>query len=550
MDPMADDEEEGVASQEIEVKLFVPPASVERIGSHPLIAEHAIGPCKVARLHTRYVDTPARELAVHGMALRLRRRGRRWVQTLKSDAGGGAVSVRGEWETAVAGPALELGRLRGSPLATLGSPRALAKRLQPVFTTDFRRESRMVRLPDGSTAEFAFDRGVVATGRGRARRTSPICEVEIELKERASAGAEEALLRFAARLARDVPLIPLAATKAARGYQLADGIVAGPVKVALPPPAPGDDASAHLARVVDACNAAMLANAHALFESAASQPGGNAIEFVHQARVAMRRLRSALHTFRPIVSGRRIVALDDALRTIGQGFGDARDWDVLSTASERLDAEVGRDDAGRAALADVRSMIHRRREAAHGALMRLLDEGSFGATAIATQRFAMRIAAWTSVAIDGCAPRWLEKQRDRVVAQARRIAILDDAARHRLRVEVKRLRYALDLLQPLYDEKAAAAFGDALADLQNRLGRLNDAVVAQTLLRSLPPNPSLDLVLSRYEGWLAQHVRKQLPKIGALSVAFELTPQPWKMERARAFGIISPARPQPEPSDP
>jgi triphosphatase len=182
-------------------------------------------------------------------------------------------------------------------------------------------------------------------------------------------------------------------------------------------------------------------------------------------------------------------------------------------------------------------MIAVQREASHRALMRMIDEGPFGATAIATQRLAMRLfAARPSATVDDCARRWLEKQRDRVVERARLIAVLDHAARHRLRVEVKRLRYALDLLEPLYDDATVAPFHDALADLQDRLGRLNDAVVAQTLLRSLPPSASLELVLSRYDGWLARHVRKQLPKVGALSVAFELTPQPWKVERSPAFG--------------
>ena len=523
-----------VAPREIELKLFVPPSSVARLWTHPSIVELAIAPLRIARLENRYFDTPAHDLAARRMALRLRRIGRRWVQTLKAaDAADSALSTRGEWELPVAGPALELGRLRDTPLAALGSPRTLAARLRPVFTTNFRRESRLLRLADGAVVEFAFDVGVISTGRGASRRSLSIREVEIEVETLDASGAAPDLLKFAARLARDLALIPLAASKAARGYRLVAGAPLEPARVVLPAPVADEPPRLHLGRVLAAGNRALLANVHGLFEVAADD--AVAIELVHQARVAIRRMRSALLTFGPVAEGRRFDGLDDDLKAIGRIFGQARDWDVFATTLlERLDDVVAIDGEGKAAMAALRVEVESRRADARATLMREIDVGALGATTIAIERSVVRLAGGPSAAGKGgktlgtVAPAWLTTQRDRVVRRSRRIAVLDDEQRHGLRVEVKQLRYALDLLEALYDRGEVGDLVDALAALQEKLGKLNDAVVADALLRTVGESPELSLIRARFGAWLARHVHKQLPKVAALSVALELTPQPWR----------------------
>ena len=527
--------------RELELKLHVPQASLERLWTHPLVVESAIGPRRVARLHNRYLDTVDRDLARGGMALRLRRIGRTWLQTLKTaDESPGALSSRGEWETPVPGPALRWSALRATPLASLGSARSLARRLEPVFTTDFRRETRRLRLPDGSEVELALDVGTIHAGRGRTKRSLPIREVELELKATGSGDPAAELLRFARRLVRDVPMIPLAASKAARGYRLADGRVVEPARALLPAPRGGDRAPIHLGRVIDACTTALLDNVHALVGAGPIDVAEQVDpEFIHQARVALRRLRSALRTFRPIAKGRRFDEIDVALQELGHAFGGRRDLDVFAgTTMRRLDDKVGVDDAGRAAIAEVVAPVDARRVAAYASLRGHLADGAFGATALDLMRLANRLARDPSAgpALEACVPGWLDAQRRRIVRQSRLIAILDGDERHRLRVEIKRLRYALDLFGALFDPAAVDDFQGPLAELQTRLGRLNDEFVADRLLESFAPGPSRDLVRARYADWLSEHVRKQLPKIAALSVALELTPAPWSGEEPRRFG--------------
>src|SRR4030065_565682 len=102
------------------------------------------------------------------MALRLRRAGRQWLQTLK---GGGSVKAglhqRNEWEVPVRGAALDFSLLSeaGGPQAAEWDehlPKPLRKKLQPVFVTDFFRSSRMLLWQD-TQIELCMDQGEVRT---------------------------------------------------------------------------------------------------------------------------------------------------------------------------------------------------------------------------------------------------------------------------------------------------------------------------------------------------------------------------------------------------
>ena len=512
---------------ELELKLRLPAGAALTLRAHPLIERYAVDRWHVARIDNRYFDTGDRALAEQRLALRLRRIGRSWWQTLKASTGdGGAMAARDEWELPVAGPRLELGRLRDTPLAAIGSTRSLARRLQPLFTTNFRRESRTVLLDDGTRIEIAIDQGVIACGRGATRRSVPIREVELELKS--EQGDASRLLRFARRLARDIALLPLPSSKAARGHRLAQGIVDAPITTTLPAARGDTPVRAHAQRVLGASLAAFLANLHAYADAIQAGATHDAIdpEFVHQARVAVRRLRSALRLFRPVIGRKRAETLDTAWQTIGHVLGDVRDWDVLIAGLPRLFSRIKAD---RAMLPVAEREALRCRAEMHRHLIAMLEAPETGAAALALEQLVLRLGNEERAGIESLGwsvPAWLDAIESRVIERARRIAVLDDAHRHRLRVEVKRLRYALDLVGDLYPA-ADSAYAEALTGLQKELGTLNDAVVAARLLRSLdaPPLPSLR---EPFDAWLDARLRQRLPKIGALAVGLELSERPWR----------------------
>ena len=197
-------------SHEIELKLALGQEGPAALRRHPLLAGLA---CEVQHLGNTYFDTPQGDLEAARMALRLRRLDGRVLQTVKTrGAGGGGLSRRGEWEWEVPGPGLDLAGLAGLPPAELGQD--VLSRLAPRFTTDFRRETRLIDHA-GARIEVALDEGEIAA----AGRRVAIRELELELKE----GEPEALWSLAEALASAVPLRPADTSKAARGGALLAG---------------------------------------------------------------------------------------------------------------------------------------------------------------------------------------------------------------------------------------------------------------------------------------------------------------------------------------
>ena len=198
-------------SVEIEIKLALGTTGPEELRQHPLLqARHG----QVRLLGNTYFDTPTGELEAARMALRLRRDGDCWIQTLKTDGkGSGGYSRRREWEWSVSTGVLDHAVLGGLPEVSELTPDVLA-RLQPRFTTDFERHLWHLEFA-GASIEVALDQGEILAAGQRV----PIRELELELKE----GDPQALWELALNFAETVPLRPADASKAARGSALLEG---------------------------------------------------------------------------------------------------------------------------------------------------------------------------------------------------------------------------------------------------------------------------------------------------------------------------------------
>jgi inorganic triphosphatase YgiF len=205
-------------AQEIELKLAVPDAALAPLAAW-LDANGT--PQGEATLLNVYLDTPERDLAQARAALRLRRKGSQWLQTLKTAGSSQAgLATRHEWETEIAGEAIELERFPAEAQAVLAP---LIGRLAPVFRTDFVRRTWLVSQ-DGARIEAALDTGTIIAPASAAQER--IQELELEWLDGDATQAAGALRAFAARLAGIATLAPSDLSKAARGYHLA-GIVEG-----------------------------------------------------------------------------------------------------------------------------------------------------------------------------------------------------------------------------------------------------------------------------------------------------------------------------------
>lgn len=456
---------------EVELKFLIDPRDHEALARCAALS--GVKPRRV-RIDTTYFDTAGGELAARGLALRLRHAGGRWIEGLKAgESGTGGLHARSEWEHDRCDPGIDLALYANTPLAQLNDPAKLHERLAPAFRVVMTRTTWVV-AEGGSRLEVALDVGEV-----RARgRSAPVSEVEIECLE----GAPAAAFDLAARMLEDVRLRPSAVSKAQRGWRLYRAEGAVPVK-ARPAGVRHDTTPSAAARQVIAAGLAQLqANEEGLLEK--TDP-----EFVHQARIALRRLRAALRIFRDTIGGERARAWRDELGEIARALGLSRDWDVFATQTlPPVLAVYGDAELARA----LRRQVERRR----GGARRQARE------ALRSPRYAhaiLELARWLSQADESVMPgrqlrkfasRVLRKRHDRLLSQAAHPAALTLEERHRLRIEAKRLRYGTDALASLFEARRVARYLDALSRLQDALGRSNDAATAMRLLQELdPPEP-------------------------------------------------------------
>ena len=297
---------------ETEIKLQLDAAGQAQLARAPELA--AAAPRR-RRVTSVYFDTPGRELAAQAMVLRLRRDGRRWVECLKARPGGaGGLHAREEWEFGRRDAGLDLANFAHTPLAQLPDCATLHARLAPVFTVHFQRTTWILDPAPGCRLEVALDAGFVECG----ERREEISELEIECLE----GEPGPAFDLAARLLEGHALRPCAETKAQRGYRLLSGAARKPVKAR----------SVRLERPMARLDAARAVVAAGLEQLQANEEGvlhAADVEFVHQARIALRRTRSALRMFRGTPGFERAEAQRRQLGEVARALGAARDWDVF-----------------------------------------------------------------------------------------------------------------------------------------------------------------------------------------------------------------------------
>jgi len=214
--------------KETEIKLRVSRNTLAALREHPLLKKRNKSGWEQRELFNQYYDTPGRDLAQAKVALRIRRDGDAFIQTLKSRGQSIAgLSERNEFDWYLEQAELDLSKLDDScwPVALADLDKTL---LQPIFSTDFIRERADIAWGRGKAKvviEAALDLGKVIAGEGEEE----ICELELELRQ----GEPEALLELAAELAADLPLMPCDISKAERGYRLFD---ASSYSLSLPAP--------------------------------------------------------------------------------------------------------------------------------------------------------------------------------------------------------------------------------------------------------------------------------------------------------------------------
>lgn len=490
---MADD------GTETELKFLLDADSARRLKARIRALPGLEGAPATRTLRSVYYDTPDQALRRAGIALRMRRDGRRWIQTVKARTRtDGALQSGREDEAPAPGGRLDLDLVADADLRA--QLRALTDdaALAPVCETAIKRSLSIVAVNGTARAELAVDQGDIIAG----DRAMPLHELEIELKD----GGVAALFDLARTLFPEGAMTFSRQSKAARGYMLARegriGPPPAPLKARKVPLDPKQSVESAARDVLRECFEQISTNAEACRVLDAS-------EGPHQLRIGLRRLRSAFSVFKPAIGGAEAARLSAEARWLGREIGAQRDLDVALRDVLEPEAAARPDDPGLDILRDIlvargaenRARLRATLESAR-TLAFLLDLGQFIETHGWRGSDQRGRADRLSRPVAKVGRKALDKRWKAVRKRAQGIETLDIAARHELRKELKKLRYAVEFLSPILPKKRVKPFVRRLKALQDVFGDLNDAAMLEALFDGPNAPGAGDPAAQRCIGWL------------------------------------------------
>ena len=463
--------------KEVEIKLELTPTSLSQLKRIPFIRRLRAAPKQTTEVSV-YFDTPKRKLHKKGLLLRVRRIGDRYIQTIKASANS-HLFERGEWEAKLAGAEPDLDLAAGTALEPLAK-RKLRRQLKPLFETRVRRTVYPL-ANNGRAIALTLDRGTIHTG----TRSAPLCEIELELQR----GQLTDLFDVARELTHALPTTQLALeSKSERGYELVDGEQAAPVKAVQVDIAAETSSRDALKIIGRACLRQIVRNKPALIKG---DPEG-----VHQMRVGLRRLRTAMSLFGGLLQDPQSAAIKSELKWLTGELAPARDLDVLT---KRVAIAVKKQHARWQGVPSLSRELAEKREAALTRAQNAVTSARFRALTLETAAW-LEVGQWAAaqdgfvedrgtVPIETSAAEQLTRHRRKIRKKGQALAELDGQSRHKLRIQVKKLRYATEFFATLFAGKRASKqrqkFLSALAALQHALGDLNDIAVHEHVITAL-----------------------------------------------------------------
>ena len=252
-------------------------------------------------------------------------------------------------------------------------------------------------------------------------------------------------------------------------------------------------------------------------------------EAVHQMRVAIRRLRSALAAVTSMMAGEQYRWANGELRALATSLGAPRNWDVLVEQVLRpiIDSRP-RDKVFR----QLQALVGLERQSAYQRLKEVIDAPEY---VVAILRLAhwFEASGWCDAQLSA-----QSMQRTQPIGELARVLIarhyreakkrsqdfksLSPSERHRLRIALKKRRYTIEFLACLFDSDEVDNYLKTLRSLQNDLGYVNDIRMARSILGRLSDatddsaiRQAIKLVLESYmhnftnqNGRLRKHVHR------------------------------------------
>jgi CHAD domain-containing protein/adenylate cyclase class IV len=438
---------------------------------------------KIQRLRTiqqddLYLDTFDWRLFRRGISVRIRRANGKLFYTLKSiEKFEDGRAERREIEVAVntADPSVSNVKEIQAEIADIIRPRKLIEQL----TVRTERQPYMITTPGNAKIELVFDAtGFLARGFNRPRRTRRLFEMEAEIRK----GTLAELDALRDHLAAAMNLIPSDQSKLETAIER--------LGILFPAKNPPRSLQVNMDDRFDQAVQKILAfQIQRIDENIPGVLADIDTEFVHQARVATRRMRSLIRLFGgaiPEITGARF---SEELLWMGALFGDVRDLDVFLLNLPRFKQSI--EVAPQRAIDTLTSQIEKEREVHLENLKSGLASSRWNQLRAQILAFAGRppaknpSAPLASLPLHTAAPPIITERFDAVIAQGNRVLAEPDLdSFHKLRIQFKRLRYALEFVGPAYGNSLHPLIAEVVK-VQDCLGDLQDTVFTRSLINRL-----------------------------------------------------------------
>lgn len=436
---------------ELELKFELDGPAAKKVRRHALLSKAGH---QIQSQHSVYFDTADGDVHKAGFSLRVRREDDCFTQTVKTSGTSAGLFDRGEWEDPVEEMAPDAKLLRRTPL---GKIKKLGRKVAPVICSDVERTNWLIDR-DGSVVEVVLDSGTVSAG----DEETSFHELELELR----AGQPAVLFDFARELGRAAPLQIGVLSKEQRGHMLADGSFDHEHRASGVNIHKSMDAGQVFMLIVQECVRHFRLNEALII--AERDPGA-----LHQARVAMRRLRTSFSLFRPAIRRGSLEPLRKELRDLIDPFGTARNLDVF--LDHHADELGWRD----------RRRLRSARKDSYDQVIAMLESSRSRDTILDLVEWTVS-SGWrkdaASLPIGSFAADRLDASWKKVKRRGARLGDLEERQLHRLRINIKKLRYAVEFFGPLYAKKQVRQFTSSLEAMQDCLGLIHDNMVSQQIV--------------------------------------------------------------------
>lgn len=497
--------------RKLELKLELTEDELTRIRTHPILSALTIGRPATRTLRSIYFDTPTYALREHSASLRIHRVAKQWVQTIELSTGLNndlGKPIEDEVVSTLARP--DLAAIKDESLRHTIENLVTGQRLRPVFETIIRRTTRNLKSPCGGEIKVAFYRGIILSN----LRKKDIYEVELK------SGEPKTMYSVASEIFADETIRLARSSRAERGYRIANDETdceLRPTKSTKPAIRKKQSVQEAFEAIFVAAADQVLCNWRVVLES-------NDPEGIHQFRIGLRRLRSALSAFRPSTQTKKARTTARAARDLARLVSKLRDADVLIQDIVDPVAEQADDEPGLSTLrnrlisyaaherARVRSTLKSHRWS-HFRLQLAVLKGE--PASLLDRRHNKRLKR----CIDKHALKAIEKCWADVADWGNRIAELNVEERHFMRKSLKKLRYTAEFFAPLYQQKHHHLPIDQIKHLQDVFGYLNDVSLAKRLkqleLSNQDGRTEVHRALGYVLGW--HHARSENAWLSALA---------------------------------